>query len=350
MSLENQRQRRMFVGLLGASALAGLAGCGGGGSSGSGALRQALSAPPRVTREDAPRRRERAYQRQGVTAIVTSADGNAVGVAHTDGRVLLLDGQGHETLTLQPAGSALCAGLVFAAGGRVLVGVDRESVALGWAVDTGVRHFMLRGHDHGLRAVAAGASGAVVVTGGEGARVLAWDGSNGQLRQVMHAGDFINTLSVSPDGQLVASGGADARVLVWDTASGKPLLTLLGHAGEVNAVRFSPDGRQIASAGDDGKVLIWDVAAGRQMLALAGQRSPLRSVAYNADGSLLAGGGQDGQVLVWDSATHAVVQDLTSSTTAVNALAFDQLGRNQLLAGNEDSQLLSWALPTRGGR
>ena len=350
MSLENQRQRRKFMGLLGASALAGLAGCGGGGSAASGPLRQALSAPPQVTREDAPRRRDQVYQRQGITAIVTSADGTAVGVAHTDGRVLLLDGQGHETLTLQPTGSAVCVGLVFAADGRVLVGVDRNSVALGWGVDSGVRHFMLRGHDHGLRAVAAGAKGAVVVTGGEGARVLAWDGSNGQLRQVMHAGDFINALSVSPDGRLVASGGADARVLVWETASGKSLLTLLGHAGEVSAVSFSPDGRQIASAGDDGKVLIWDVAAGRQMLALAGQRAPLRSLAFNADGSLLAGGGQDGQVLVWDSATHAVLQDLTGSTTAVNALAFDRLGRNQLLAGNEDSQLLSWALPARGGR
>ena len=104
MSLENQRQRRKFMGLLGASALAGLTGCGGGGSAASGPLRQALSAPPQVTREDAPRRRDQVYQRQGITAIVTSADGTAVGVAHTDGRVLLLDGQGHETLTLQPTG------------------------------------------------------------------------------------------------------------------------------------------------------------------------------------------------------------------------------------------------------
>lgn len=350
MSLENQRQRRMFMGLLGASALAGLTGCGGGGSAASDTLRQAMSAPPRVTRDDPPRRRDQPYQRRGVTAIVTSTDGSAMGVAHSDGRVLLLDGRGRETTSLQPAGGAVCVGLVFAADDRVLVGVDRDSVAQGWGVGTGTRQFTLRGHDHGLRAVASGAAGAVVVTGGEGARVLAWDGNNGQLRQVMHAGDFVNALSVSPDGRLVASGGADARVLVWDTASGKPLLTLLGHAGEISAVSFSPDGRLIASAGDDGKVLIWDVAAGRQVLALAGQRSPLRSLAFNVDGSLLAGGAQDGQVLVWDSTTHGVVQDLTGSTTPVNALAFDRLGRNQLLAGNEDSQLLSWALPARGGR
>ena len=350
MSLENQRQRRMFMGLLGASALAGLTGCGGGGSAASDTLRQAMSAPPRVTRDDPPRRRDQPYQRRGVTAIVTSTDGSAMGVAHSDGRVLLLDGRGRETTSLQPAGGAVCVGLVFAADDRVLVGVDRDSVAQGWGVGTGTRQFTLRGHDHGLRAVASGAAGAVVVTGGEGARVLAWDGNNGQLRQVMHAGDFINALSVSPDGRLVASGCADARVLVWDSASGKLLFTLRGHAGELSAVSFSPDARQIASAGNDGKVLIWDVASGQQIQALAGQRAPLRSLAFNTDGSLLAGGGQSGQVLVWDSATHDVVQDLTGSTTAVNALVFDALGHNQLLAGNEDSQLLSWVLPARGAR
>ncbi len=351
MHSENQRRRRAVLGWLGAPALAALAGCGGGSSSAStDTLRQAQRVAPRVTRDDPPRRRAQAFERRGITAIVTSADGSAMGVTHTDGRVMLLDSQGRETRTLQPAGSAVCVGLVFSADGRLLVGVGRDGLALGWGVDSGARRFTLRGHDHGLRAVASGARGAVVVTGGEGARVLSWDGNNGQLRQVMHAGDFINALSVSPDGRLVASGCADARVLVWDSASGKLLFTLRGHAGELSAVSFSPDARQIASAGNDGKVLIWDVASGQQIQALAGQRAPLRSLAFNTDGSLLAGGGQSGQVLVWDSATHDVVQDLTGSTTAVNALVFDALGHNQLLAGNEDSQLLSWVLPARGAR
>jgi WD40 repeat protein len=356
MSSPSQRQRRMFLGLLGAPLLAGLSGCGGGGADAGPAaaadtLRQPLGARQSVTRDDPPRRSTRPYERRGITAIVISADGSAIGVAHTDGRVLMLDSQGRETRMLKQRGSSVAVGLVFGADGRDLISIDRDSVAQGWNVETGERRFTLHGHEHGLRAIASNPSGTVVVAAGDSARVLAWDGSSGRLRKVLRgAGDFTNALSVSADGALISAGGADARVLVWETASGRLRLTLRGHTDEVSALSFSPDGRYIASAGDDARVLIWDVASGRQVQALSGQRSALRSLAFNADGSLLAGGGRSGQVLVWDSASLGVVQELTGSITAVNALAFARPQPNRLLAGNEDSQLLSWALPDRQGR
>ena len=355
MSSQNQYSRRVSLALLGAPLVSWLAGCGGGSSDSSDSistpasadsLPQPLAAAPKAARS----RMARPDSRQGITAIVRSADGNTVGVANTDGRVLVLDAQGQELRTLAPRGSPMSAGVVFSAGGRLLVSVSRDSLAQGWVVNTGVLEFTLRGHEHGLRAVASSGDGSLIATGGEGTRVITWDGRSGFLRRVFNGpGNFVNALAVSPDSQLLACGDADAQVLLWETASGRQRFNLRGHADEINAVCFSPDGRWLASAGSDRKVPIWDVASGGQMRALAGQRSAVRSLSFNSDGSWLAGGCEDGRVIVWDSATGSVMQDLGGGNAAINSLAFDRRPRNELLAGTADSQVLSWSLPGRNG-
>jgi WD40 repeat protein len=343
------------MGLLGAPLVAWLTGCGGGSSDSGGSgstdsLRQPLSAEPASGTTLKPRRMARPDARQGITAIVRSADGNTVGVANTDGRVLVLDAQGRELRTLAPRGSPMSAGLVFSADGRLLVSVSRDSLAQGWVVDTGVAEFTLRGHQHGLRAVASSTNGALIATGGEDTRVLAWDGATGFLRGAFSGlSNFVNALGISPDAQLLAGGDADGQVLLWETGSSRLRFKLRGHADEINALGFSPDGRRLASAGSDRKVLIWDVASGSQQRALVGQRSPVRSLSFNSDGTLLAGGCEDGRVIVWDSATGSVVQDLGGGNAAINSLAFDRRPRNDLLAGTADSQVLSWSLPARNG-
>jgi WD40 repeat protein len=355
MSSQNQYSRRVSMGLLGAPLVAWLTGCGGGSSDSGGSgstdsLRQPLSAEPASGTTLKPRRMARPDARQGITAIVRSADGNTVGVANTDGRVLVLDAQGQELRTLAPRGSPMSAGLVFSADGRLLVSVSRDSLAQGWVVNTGVLEFTLRGHEHGLRAVASSGDGSLIATGGEGTRVITWDGRSGFLRRVFNGpGNFVNALAVSPDSQLLACGDADAQVLLWETASGRQRFKLRAHADEINAVCFSPDGRWLASAGSDRKVPIWDVASGNPLRALTGQRSSVRSLSFNSDGTLLAGGCEDGRVLVWDHATGSVMQDLRGSNVAINSLAFDRRSGNELLAGTADSQVLSWSLPGRNG-
>lgn len=293
--------------------------------------------------------RARAFARRGVTAIVVARDGSAIGVAHADGRVRVLENSGaRDKRLLKSQGGTAIAGLVFSADGRHLVSVGRDSVAEFWNVETGERRFSLHGHEHALRTVAASADGSVIVTGGDETRVMVWDGSTGKLKRILSGHtDFVNALTVSPNGTLVASGDAAARVLVWRIGGGAPLHTLRGHADEVNALAFSADGALLASAGEDGKVLLWNMTSGRQEHALSAQGAPVRSLGFNQDGTLLACGCEDGRVLVWDMSTRSVVRDVVGSSRAVNVVVFDGNNKNRIFVGDELDGVFSLNLAGR---
>jgi WD40 repeat protein len=298
------------------------------------------------------KRKAAPYMRKGVTAMAVAPDGGAIGVADSDGQLRIFDGTGVQvSRVLRPRGSDVAAGVVFAAGGRYMVSVGRDSTAQLWNVATGERVAILQGSEHALRAVASSGDGSIVVTGGEEARVMLWDGNTGRLKAILRGlTDFVNCLAVSPDGSVVASGDAAARVLLWNAQTGQLLHTLRGHAGEVNAVAFSSNGKLLVSSGEDGKVILWDTAGGQQAGALEGHRARVRSLAFTADGMQLAAGTQDGRVVLWDMASLSVVQDITASPYAVNAVAFGSLAGNQLFAGGEDSNVFSMKLPRKAAR
>lgn len=356
MSSTEWRQRHLFTASLYASLGLLLSACGGSDQPASETSSTALASERAVSISNSlqrvHKRRALSYDRKGVTAIVVTRDGSAIGVANSDGRVRLLDASGaHEIRRFKAEGDAAIAGLVFSADGRYLVAVGRDSVASVWSVETGERRFSLRGHEHALRSVAASADGSVIATGGEETRVMLWDGTTGRLKQILtgHT-DFVNALSVSPDGRLLASGDADARILIWDIATGRLLHTLRGHSNEVNAVVFSADGKLLASAGEDGKVLLWDMTAGGQVQTLEGHSAAVRGLTFNGDGGLLAGGALNGKVVVWDMTTRMISQDFTGSSTAVNALVFGRQDKNQIFVGNAENRVLSWNVARSAAR
>ena len=343
-SLKGLERRRFLAASVVVPFLPSLAGCGGGTDEAAEEVREQPSAsaqgPIADQRDQRPtkaKRRARAYARRGVTAIAIAQDGSAVAVAYADGRVRLLDGDGSQDRKLiKGRGTTPVVGLVFSADGRYLVAVGRDSAAEFWSVESGERRWVLHGHEHALRSVAASADGSVVATAGEETRVMVWDGSTGKLKRILggHT-DFVNAVSISPAGHLVASGDADARILVWPVAKGGLLYTLRGHADEVNAVAFSPDGNLLASAAEDGKLILWDMLSGRQLDALQGHRAALRSLSFSEDGKLLAAGGVDGRVSVWDMSTRALVRDLAASSGSVNVVAFARKRKGHVVVGDE---------------
>jgi WD40 repeat protein len=124
-------------------------------------------------------------------------------------------------------------------------------------------------------------------------------------------------LAFSPDGKALATAADDKTVRVWDAASGKPLLTLMGHAVAATALAFSPDGKLLASAGcqdarpGDFELMLWDAATGKVVREVRekghrdeGDGAPPRPfVAFSPDGSMLAAPTKDRTVRVLDVKT-----------------------------------------------
>jgi hypothetical protein len=89
-------------------------------------------------------------------------------------------------------------------------------------------------------------------------------------------------------------------VKVWDVATGRPLLTLTGHSGQVQGVAYSPDGKRIASASTDASVKLWDAESGQELLMLRGHEGWATAPAFSPDGTRIASD-MDERVRIWDA-------------------------------------------------
>jgi len=71
----------------------------------------------------------------------------------------------------------------------------------------------------------------------------------------------LSNMVFSPDGQLLCLGRNDRTITIWHVPSGRELVELRGHLGEVTSLAFSSDGKRLVSGSSDTTALIWDVSA-----------------------------------------------------------------------------------------
>jgi WD40 repeat protein len=121
--------------------------------------------------------------------------------------------------------------------------------------------------------------------------------------------DVGQSASFNPAGTLVVAPGksSDESASVWDAASGRRVVELVGHHGEVHGAAFSPDGTRIVTASEDKTARIWDAASGRAIATLVGHKETVWGGTFSPDGARVVTWSYDGTARVWDVASGHVV-------------------------------------------
>lgn len=152
-------------------------------------------------------------------------------------------------------------------------------------------------------------------------------------------GDFVNSLSWSPDGRILAAASVSGPIFLIDAESGQLITRLAGHGFGTMQVGWSAQGHRLASAGQDGKARLWDPQTGQELAALDGGSAWVERLAWSPRGDHLATAA--GRRLRLWSADGQLQQDWPLQNATIADIAWNP--RQNVLASCGYNGLSFWA-------
>jgi WD40 repeat protein len=141
-------------------------------------------------------------------------------------------------------------------------------------------------------------------------------------------------VAFSPNGKWFASTYNEETTQLLDLETGKSVLLNEDHGDWVSSVTFSPDGKYLLTGSADGTAIFRDIAANSKLFTFNGQ-GPIYDVAFSPDGTRVATASQDGTVKLWNTADGTLLYTITSPAGAINNISFSPDGKT-LATGSVD--------------
>lgn len=152
-------------------------------------------------------------------------------------------------------------------------------------------------------------------------------------------GDWVNSVTVSPDNQWMASGSVDKTVKIWGLETGRCQATLEGHALDVNSVAITSDGYRILSSSNDGSIRIWHSESWRQVASWTEHVGFVHEILTIADANRAMSVGNDDTMRLWDISTGECIEKLKISSLVSGAISADG---KRVLGGSIGGKIELW--------
>ncbi|MCM1982017.1 WD40 domain-containing protein [Lyngbya confervoides] len=244
--------------------------------------------------------------------------------------------------------------LAFSPDGQVVVTGSLDCRVEFWDLASGTCLQQLRGHDQAIlcltfeppevRGAPIQGLGPILATGSQDCTIRLWDSQTGHcLRTLRGHPHGVSALAFHPTQPLLVSGGHDPTVKLWNSHSGQALHTLQGYSTGLKAIALSPDETRLASAGDSGQLHLWDGQSYGYLQKLRGHSSGVWSLAFTHGGRSLLSGSHDHSIQRWNLETGQVDRTYLGHRNLVLSLALSQ-NDTFMVSGSEDHTVRLWDL------
>ena len=188
-----------------------------------------------------------------------------------------------------------------------------------------------------------------------GRGVYIWDATGGELIAgplLAEDEDDIFSASYLPDGRHIIVDSGKGIIKKWDVITNRLVSERMMSDFEIDStwvvsVTFSPDRKSVVFGYNQGRIRIWNVDTGEQdSELLEGHTDYVNCLSFSSDGKYLASGSYDTTIVIWDmDKREAVTGPLRRHTEEVTAVDFCLSGTN-IVSGSSDGTILVWDVST----
>jgi len=188
---------------------------------------------------------------------------------------------------------------------------------------------LLKGHINKVTCVHFSGDSRHAVSGSLDGKLIVWDCWTGNKAQVIPLRSaWVMTAVFSDSGNLVACGGMDNQLTIYDLNNrdsngiAKMLREVMGYEGFLSSARFLDDETLVTGSGDM-KVQHIEIESGKRLLDMQGHNGDVAALSLKpSDSNVFVTGSVDRTARLWDLRASGCTQTLWGHESDVNSVCF----------------------------